>query len=860
MVKNEWKNLLKNPILIIVLAAIILIPSIYAGFFLASMWDPYGELDKLPVAVVNLDQGTTYDGRDIRIGDELVSNLEEDGSLNFSFVSEDEAQQGLVSGKYYMTVTIPEDFSAKAVTAADADPQRMDLIYKTNPATNYIAMKLSESAMTKIELSLQQKISEEYTEVIFEKFGDLSQGLHDACDGADQLLEGEDRLTDGVTALNDGATELSDGTSALNSGARTLGGGIRDYIDGASQVNGGIKELDQALLRLSSGASDLDRGANTLASGTSQALSGADNLARGAAGLSSGADDLATGSSSLASGAATLQSGLSDLTDGLDTLNSNAPALTAGVASIDQGAGDLKNGIATYTSGVSSAYQGASSLATGISTLSDSTSALETGSAEINANIEAIDQFAQQMAQSGDPYWTQMAAYTSALASGYASINGGISAINSNMPALTEGSDQLAAGLNELNNAGSSLNNGISQLQSGSSALNAAMPQFADGIENCASGSHALLNGANTLTSGADSVASGADQLASGASALEQGADSLRGGISSIDEGAAALADGASRLDNGLSQTSDGAEQIASGSQTLVSNNQALTDGVDSLIDGADRLDNGSHELADGTGDLVDAMPELSDGTTELRDGLASGASRIDSKSLEDINAEMISNPVDTEETRITEVADNGHAMAAYMMSVGLWVACLAFCLMYPLTKHDELKSGFAWWLSKASVLYPMSIIQAVILVLILHINLGFDPVRFSGTVLVACLASMAFMSLMYLFNVLLGKVGSFIMLIFMVLQLAGSAGTYPLELSGPLAQALNRFMPFTYTVTAFRSTIGGGEDCSKCVIVLLSILVISTLLTILLFNLRGKEEKLGKRSLYDILEEKGFA
>ena len=78
-------------------------------------------------------------------------------------------------------------------------------------------------------------------------------------------------------------------------------------------------------------------------------------------------------------------------------------------------------------------------------------------------------------------------------------------------------------------------------------------------------------------------------------------------------------------------------------------------------------------------------------------------------------------------------------------------------------------------------------------------------------------------------------------MLIFMVLQLAGSAGTYPLEISGPLAQALNRFMPFTYTVTAFRSTIGGGESCTLCVAILLCILLISSILTIILFCIRGK-------------------
>ena len=68
MIKKEWQRLIHNPLLIIVLAAIILIPSIYAGLFLASMWDPYGELDKLPVAVVNKDVPVVYEGETINIG------------------------------------------------------------------------------------------------------------------------------------------------------------------------------------------------------------------------------------------------------------------------------------------------------------------------------------------------------------------------------------------------------------------------------------------------------------------------------------------------------------------------------------------------------------------------------------------------------------------------------------------------------------------------------------------------------------------------------------------------------------------------------------------------------------------------
>ena len=120
MIRKEWQRLLKNPVLIVVVAAIILIPSIYAGFFLASMWDPYGELDKLPVAVVNLDRGAVYDGKELQIGQDLADNLREDGSLNFTFTDEASAEQGLRDG-------VRKDMKERRRVprrASDADPHK----------------------------------------------------------------------------------------------------------------------------------------------------------------------------------------------------------------------------------------------------------------------------------------------------------------------------------------------------------------------------------------------------------------------------------------------------------------------------------------------------------------------------------------------------------------------------------------------------------------------------------------------------------------------------------------------------------------------------------------------------------------
>ena len=70
----------------------------------------------------------------------------------------------------------------------------------------------------------------------------------------------------------------------------------------------------------------------------------------------------------------------------------------------------------------------------------------------------------------------------------------------------------------------------------------------------------------------------------------------------------------------------------------------------------------------------------------------------------------------------------------------------------------------------------------------------------------------------------------------------------------------IHNYLPFTYTVNAFRSTIAGGESIGTAVVVLLVLAIIFTVLTILQFNHMAHARKSGKKVLYDWLEAHGVA
>ena len=105
------------------LAAIILIPSIYTTIFLGSMWDPYGKVDHLPVAIVNNDEAAEYNGKTLNIGEELVDSLKENNSLKFTFTNQESADEGLENGTYYMVISIPANFSQNATTLLSDNPE-----------------------------------------------------------------------------------------------------------------------------------------------------------------------------------------------------------------------------------------------------------------------------------------------------------------------------------------------------------------------------------------------------------------------------------------------------------------------------------------------------------------------------------------------------------------------------------------------------------------------------------------------------------------------------------------------------------------------------------------------------------------
>ena len=407
-----------------------------------------------------------------------------------------------------------------------------------------------------------------------------------------------------------------------------------------------------------------------------------------------------------------------------------------------------------------------------------------------------------------------------------AALNGGTLTDGTKVPTgLVSGTQTVQAGLNEVN---AKVNGGKYVTVDNDGNIKQVTVDSKD----------ALVAGVQAYTAGVDSLQKGLTQIADNNTALTSGATALADGTSKLNSNVPELTKGITALTSGV-------DQLATGTSTLVSNNATLMNGANQLSDGAGQISDGASKLAAGSDTLGDGIKSAADGVTTLNDALKSGAeeSKIDST---DKTTDMVATPVETSHKEISKVENNGHAMAPYMMSVGLYVTCLAFALMYPI-RHGIKKAENAWkyWASKATVMYTVSTLAAIVMVTALRLINGFEPVNLGLTYLLAILVSAAFMSLVMLLSLTTGFIGDFLLLVFMIVNLGGSAGTYPLDTGPAIYKAIHKFVPYTYSVDGFRKTISmTAPSISVEIAVFAGILIVCSLLTVVYFKYKNKEDK----------------
>ncbi|MFH9989075.1 YhgE/Pip family protein [Streptomyces luteogriseus] len=225
------------------LVALLVLPLLYGALYLWSFWDPYGRLDKIPVALVNDDKGATADGKKITAGDDITKGLHDSKTFDWQEVSAAEARRGVEDGSYYLSLTLPADFSRRIASSSGNTPETGALQVRTNDANNYIVGQISRTVFSEVRQAASTKTSRSFLDKIFVSFSDIHGKTVKAAKGADRLNGGIGKAEKGSKDLADGLKDAKDGSGKLSTGLKKLHTGAGDLEDGSKQVAEGTQKL-----------------------------------------------------------------------------------------------------------------------------------------------------------------------------------------------------------------------------------------------------------------------------------------------------------------------------------------------------------------------------------------------------------------------------------------------------------------------------------------------------------------------------------------------------------------------------------------------------------------------------------------
>nr|WP_269448642.1 YhgE/Pip domain-containing protein [Metabacillus kandeliae] len=224
--RKDLADILKNWAALIIVLTLILLPSLYALFNIKASWDPYGHTRGIKVAVSNEDRGASIKGQRVNAGAEIITSLKENKKLGWVFTNKEEAQQGVRSGKYYASIAIPKDLSAKLASVLSENPEKPVITYTVNEKLNPVAPKITEKGAAGIVDQVNESFVKTANGAIFKLFNELGIELAKDLPSIEKLkklvFDLENRMPEIKKTVSTAATDAEKAKSIVNKASAFL--------------------------------------------------------------------------------------------------------------------------------------------------------------------------------------------------------------------------------------------------------------------------------------------------------------------------------------------------------------------------------------------------------------------------------------------------------------------------------------------------------------------------------------------------------------------------------------------------------------------------------------------------------------
>ena len=508
-------------------------------------------------------------------------------------------------------------------------------------------------------------------------------------------------------------------------------------------------------------------------------------------------------------GAGKLHDGTQKLLDGSNKLATGTQKASSGSKQLQEGLGLLIDGENQVVNGSTSLVNGLKDFKNGLIKSNDQIPMLVKGASDVNKNTTLIEKGAEQLNSS----------------------------LNTNLNLLADGVKQASDGINQA-----------------SSILNAQLDN---------------INNSNLSQEDKEKIA--AAILAVDKVNKSNMSANIEVPLRKVGNSAQTLVDSLKQLNEGTKQVSEGVSQLADG----LADNQSMAGAVlDQIIYGASGIQEGSSSILSGlntvnvkTGELSDGLKQLSDGSTSLNsglkdandgvaklsDGLNNGYDKISDNLKFSSNdmSKFVSDPVSLKNSSINDVKYYGEGFGPYFISLSLWIGIMLLNIIFSIEKYlklikNKFLSSFVGKFIVGSVLVS---IQSIILSFVLIKWLGINPVNIASFYMSNIFVAIVFFSIMYGVSHAIGFLGAPIMFIVLLLQLASSGGTFPIETAPTFYQVIGKFIPMTYSVNTLRMIISGINSSllRHNILILITFMVASliggVLIRFIIDKVKNKEE-----------------
>lgn len=862
--KNIWgifcrdiEKLTESVVPVIVIIGLCLVPCLYAWFNIMSNADPYGpaSTSNIKVVVATEDKGSELMGLELNIGEMVIDGIKGNDQMGWCFVdTREEAMDGLYAGDYYAALIVPKDFTKNFLSILDGDLVHPEVEYYENEKKNAIAPKITNKAKTavqeQINSTIVSKVADSLKTIssIFNALGldsdDIADGLTEKMDSACEKLDTmrklmrsvkvlaadtQNLLEVGAITLDDAGQVMIDGGAVSHQAGITAGTIYDSSVTSEQNILNALNDIDQNLADtinlFGAWAGDpqfADNVAGYLDS-ASDALYYAESL---------GADLSSVDFGTVQDNISSMRSLLNNTTDDAfsqEYLNYSGHTVTA-LNNYSADANAAANAIANALTYANNVYN---DLASGIDPSADFNalySKLSTASGYTDMSYElslynaAVDAYDFGDSGSAMSYINDLSLMLDSKYSLISEAAGYIDSAYNDVAAaqqlVYDYQDKRAFYQQTLDMIDANIDALVS--------LKAVAPATSQAqIDNIIASLETLRK--NVADSGdpanADSFISQANEIRQ---QLREAALSLNSNVNGmIQDAAQQTQETMSSMEELMIAGADGAVSLADTMQRFAGAMASSQLTIDEAIELSDQVYDYVKSVADDVRRMVnsEAFHQMMDVLENNPDGLA----------------DYLVSPVDMRTVIVYEIADYGSAMSPYYIMLALFVgSLLSVAMIKPLVPYPEFANvpQIQKYFGRLLLFLFIGMFQALVTSLgcLFYVKIQcLNPFLF---VLGCMIISLNFMMMNYSFSYALDNVGLAASVIIMVIQVAGSGGSYPIHVLPQIFQDLYAFMPFHYGMDLVRECVGGFYQGTylKCVLILLLMCMIFFIIGITLY------------------------